>query len=227
MSIASIPTFALGGSGKSTDGYPGFLTDVLRLVQQLFLVPTGPKSVVFAGLEHQSGCTSIAAAVAGTIARQTHRHVCLVETNLRSPSLAEKFGIQDARGLSEAIMQDGPIAPFLKQLPDEDLWLLPAGRATNGTAAVLNSALIGRRIVELKSSFDFVILDSAPIGESSDAFALCQFTDGVVLVLEAGKTRRESARVAESNLRAAGVPILGGVLNKRTFPIPEFIYQRL
>ena len=86
---------------------------------------------------------------------------------------------------------------------------------------------MGKRIAELKSAFDFVIIDAAPIGESSDAFALCQFADGVVLVLEAGKTRKETARVAESNLRAAGIPILGGVLNKRTFPIPEFIYQRL
>jgi Mrp family chromosome partitioning ATPase len=150
-----------------------------------------------------------------------------VETNLRAPSLAEKFGLQDARGLSEAMQEDGPIGPFLKQLPDEDLWLLPAGRKVSGTNGVLNSSLIGRRIGELKSSFDFVILDSAPIGESSDAFALCQFTDGLVLVLEAGKTRRETALVAASNLRAAGIPILGGVLNKRTFPIPESIYKRL
>jgi capsular exopolysaccharide synthesis family protein len=227
MSIASIPAFALGDTGKSTDGYPGFLTDALRLVQQLFLVPTGPKIVVFAGLEHQSGCTSISAAVAGTIARQTQRPVCLVETNLRSPSLAEKFGLKDGNGLSEAIEQEGPIQPFLKKLSDEQLWLLPAGRKIPGTNGVLNSSLMGKRIAELKSAFDFVIIDAAPIGESSDAFALCQFADGVVLVLEAGKTRKETARVAESNLRAAGIPILGGVLNKRTFPIPEFLYSRL
>jgi Mrp family chromosome partitioning ATPase len=179
MSIANIPGFTLGASGKSADGYPDFLTDALRLVQQMFLVPGGPTAVVFAGLEHQSGCSSICAAVAGTIAKQTGRPVCLLEANLRSPSLAEKFGIQNGPGLSEAIQQDGPIRPFLKQLADGNLWLLPAGLKTKGTDGVLNSSLMAQRIAELKSAFDFVIIDSAPLGESSDAFALCQSTDGV------------------------------------------------
>ncbi len=227
MIKASTSTFTSGDSFKFISGHPEFMTDVLRLVQQMFLVPNSPRAVVFAGLDHQSGCTSISAAVALMIAQQTRRAVCLVETNLRSPSVAENFDAQDISGLSEAIQQEGPIRSFLKQHSAENLWLLPAGRQAGSSGGVGNASLIGRRIIELKSDFDFVILDSAPLGESSDVFALCQYTDGVVLVLEAGRSRKESARAVESNLRAAGVPILGGVLNKRTFPIPEFLYKRM
>jgi protein-tyrosine kinase len=51
--------------------------------------------------------------------------------------------------------------------------------------------------------------------------------DGVILILEAHATRRESARRAKESLQAAGVKILGAVLNKRTYPIPEALYKRL
>ena len=52
-------------------------------------------------------------------------------------------------------------------------------------------------------------------------------TDGLVLVLEAGETRREAAQAAVSSLRAANVPILGAVLNNRELPIPEKLYRNL
>jgi Mrp family chromosome partitioning ATPase len=61
----------------------------------------------------------------------------------------------------------------------------------------------------------------------ADAIALGQLSDGIVLVLEAESTRREAALIAVEHLRSSNVPILGAVLNKRTFPIPHSIYKRL
>jgi protein-tyrosine kinase len=52
-------------------------------------------------------------------------------------------------------------------------------------------------------------------------------TDGLVIVLQANATRRESARRAKQLLDECGIPVLGAVLNKRAFPIPEPIYRRL
>jgi Mrp family chromosome partitioning ATPase len=57
--------------------------------------------------------------------------------------------------------------------------------------------------------------------------AIGQLTDGIVLILEAGATRREAAQAVTADLRTSKIPILGAVLNKRTFPIPEHIYKRL
>jgi Mrp family chromosome partitioning ATPase len=52
-------------------------------------------------------------------------------------------------------------------------------------------------------------------------------TDGFVLILEANVTRREAALKVSENLRASGIQVLGAVLNKRTFPIPESLYHKL
>ena len=70
-------------------------------------------------------------------------------------------------------------------------------------------------------------LDDLALGIRADAVAIGQLTDGLVLVREAGTTRRESAQAVAANLRLSKVPILGAVLNKRTYPIPESIYKRL
>jgi Mrp family chromosome partitioning ATPase len=72
-----------------------------------------------------------------------------------------------------------------------------------------------------------VLIDAPPLTRYSDAIALGQLTDGFVLVLEANSTRREAALKVSENLRAAHIQVLGAVLNKRTFPIPESLYNKL
>jgi Mrp family chromosome partitioning ATPase len=72
-----------------------------------------------------------------------------------------------------------------------------------------------------------VLIDSPPLKTYSDGIALAQVADGLVLVLEANSTRREAAAKVAENLRAAQIKILGAVLNKRTFPIPEALYKMM
>jgi len=83
------------------------------------------------------------------------------------------------------------------------------------------------RIAELRKEFDYVLIDAPPLNSYSDGLVLAHLSDGVVMVLEANATRREAAlRVAE-DLRAKQVRVLGAVLNKRTFPIPDSLYHRV
>jgi succinoglycan biosynthesis transport protein ExoP len=84
-----------------------------------------------------------------------------------------------------------------------------------------------RRFGELRKEFDYVLIDAPPLNMYSEGFALGQLADGLVLVLEANATRRETATKVAERLNATEVKILGAVLNKRTFPIPESLYRRL
>jgi Mrp family chromosome partitioning ATPase len=77
----------------------------------------------------------------------------------------------------------------------------------------------------MRKDFDSVIIDAPPLTRYSDAVVLGQLSDGLVLVLEAGTTRREAAFAAAKTLRSANIPILTAVLNKRTFPIPKSVYR--
>jgi Mrp family chromosome partitioning ATPase len=116
---------------------------------------------------------------------------------------------------------------FLKPVRSERIWFLSSGSLAADSPNLLSSERIKARFAELRKEFEFVIIDAPPLTRYSDAIALGQLSDGLVLILEANSTRREAALAAAESLRSFGIKIIGAVLNKRTFPIPEKIYRRL
>ena len=79
----------------------------------------------------------------------------------------------------------------------------------------------------LRNEFDFALIDCSSLKESSDLLSVAPFVDGVLLVIEANRTRREQIQHAERTIEAARGKLLGHILNKRTYTIPEWIYRRL
>jgi capsular exopolysaccharide synthesis family protein len=200
-----------------------------KLVQRVFLAQgaDNPRVVVFAGIDHGNGCSQICAQTARILADNVTGSICLLDANLRTPSLPNIFGVTNHHGLTDALVQAESVRNYTKPLTPSNLWLLSCGSMPAGSANMLTSAKMKDRIAELRKEFDYVLVDAPPLNEYSDAIALGQIADGLVLVLEANATRRESAlRIAET-LRATQIRVLGAVLNKRTFPIPEGLYNRL
>ncbi len=201
----------------------------LRLVQTVFFAPgpNPPRVVMFSGIDSGSGCSDICAQAAELLASSVTGSVCLVDANLRAPSLPEFFGITNHHGLTDSLRNAGAIRAFTKKLRSDNLWLLSSGSLATDSSVLLNSELMKTRIAELRAEFDYVLIDSPPLNTYSDGMVLGQLADGLVLVLEANVTRKEAAvRVAE-NLRAKDIRVLGAVLNKRTFPIPDSLYRRV
>lgn len=200
----------------------------LKLVQSLFLLHGAPhRAVLFAGVDSGSGCSRICVAAAETLAHNASGSVCLVDANFRAPALPQVFGTTNHYGLSDALRKEGPVRHFARALQPQNLWLLSCGSAASASTGLLNSEEMKARVQELREEFDYVLLDAPPLSIYADAIALGQLADGIVLVLEAHSTKREAAARVAEHLRAANVKILGAVLNKRTFPIPESLYQLL
>jgi capsular exopolysaccharide synthesis family protein len=199
------------------------------LAQRVFLPQsdTSPRMVVFAGVNPGDGCTGFCVSVAGTLAQNGLGPICIVEANFRSPTLHTLFGTTNHRGLSDALLRDGSIRSFAKPVASESLWLLTSGARALDSPHLLSSDRIKARLDELRDEFSLIVIDAPPLTRYTDALAIGQLADGVVLVLEAETTRREAAQLAVSTLRSAKIPILGAVLNKRQFPIPAPIYKLL
>jgi len=203
--------------------------ELMKLVQRLFLTPgqTPPKAVMFAAIDAKTRCSRLCAITAELLAESVPGSVCLVEGNFRTPSLPGMFGVENHHGLANALRQEGPIRGFAKQVRRGRLWLLSSGSLDEDAVNLLNCDQMKERIAELRSEFDFLIFDVPPLSVYADAIVLGRMVDGALLVLEANETHRESAlRIAET-LRSARIPVLGAVLNSRTFPIPGTLYKRL
>jgi protein-tyrosine kinase len=203
--------------------------EVNRLVQNLFLSrgTKAPRRVVFSGTESGSGCTWVCAHAAEILASQVQGSVCVVDCNLRTPTLHEAFGVENHRGLSDLLAESGPIDQYTHQLKRRNLCLLSCGSSAENWQTLLASDRTRARLSELGMAFDYLLIDAAPMNTSNDAIVLGALADGVVLVLKANTSRRESARKVLQDLRSADVTSLGAVLNQRSFPIPKLIYDRL
>lgn len=201
----------------------------LRLVHQIFLsAEQTPGVVVFAGMNHGNGCSQICGSVAEILASDKLRSVCLVEANFRSPAQTGLFVATNNRGFTDALLHKGPIRSFCKPVDSPgNLWSLSCGAISPDSPALLASGALRERIAELAAEFDFVIIDAPPLTRYADAIALGRLADGLVLIVEAGATRRDETAEAVANLRACKVNILAAVLNKGTSPVPEKISKHL
>jgi MinD-like ATPase involved in chromosome partitioning or flagellar assembly len=219
---------------RATVSGPAFGTDargreeLLALAQRLFLATdgkadTGPRQVVFCGIDEAEGTSLLCAQLGRILASQVASQVCIVDANVRAPSLHRLLDVERSDG--ESSLQAAPQAQPVQQIAS-NLWLISGHLATNGgVTASLDQ--VRSRIKELPPEFAHVVINAPPVGFYSDAAILGQWADGVVLVLEANSTRRVAARRAKQALEASNVRVLGTVLNNRTFPIPEKIYRML
>jgi Mrp family chromosome partitioning ATPase len=203
--------------------------EITKLVRRLFQIPgtEAPRVVVFAGTETGNGCSWLCARLGEYLATQVNGSVCLLDCNFRSPSLHQEFGLPNHYGLSDALRQNDGIRPYLRPLSRSNFWLFSCGSPVENGQALLGSDRMRMLVQELRAEFDYIIVDAAPLDAGTDSIVLGGLSNGVVLVLKANSSRRDTAGKAMQEFYAANVPVRGVVLNRRTFPIPEAIYKRL
>jgi non-specific protein-tyrosine kinase len=181
-------------------------------------------NLIFSSLDHplttllvtsaapEEGKSTTLANLAVTMA-QGGRKTILVDCDLRRPRQHEIFGVPDQPGLTTMVLDPaGSDDPPLVATEVENLWLLPAGPLPPGPADLLGSRRMEALISTLKARADIVLFDAPPILAVTDAALLASKLDGVLLVVSAGRTKREHAQRAKELLEKIHVRIVGTVL---------------
>jgi len=227
---APAPRPPTNGHSRARERYAVVDDEVMKLVQRVFILPgTGkaPGAVAFCGVDAGDGCSWVCAHAAEMLADHGGGSVCVVDANLRTPSLHDYFKFENGLGFADAVKDSRPIHEYARRASGSNLWLITAGTVGQEPNCSLNPARLRARITELRGEFDHLLVDTPPVHSYNDAMLLAQLTDGVILVVGSNSTRREPARVAKKSFEAANIAMLGAVLNKRTFPIPEALYKKL
>lgn len=201
--------------------------EISNLVQQLFLSAgaDAPRSVVFTSTDSGAGCTWVCSQTAEMFASRIAGTVCVLDANLRRPGMAQQWGVENGPGLSDALVQLDPIRAFARPLALPNLFVITAGLSTQAAQPLLTSDRMRLRITELRSEFDFVLIDSSAMSLANEAIGLGSMADGVVMVLKANASRKQGARQAIQELQGGKAKVLGAVLNQRKFPIPQALYK--
>ncbi|MCP5101541.1 MAG: CpsD/CapB family tyrosine-protein kinase [Chloroflexi bacterium] len=142
---------------------------------------------------------------------QGGRKTILVDCDLRRPSLHTLFNLNQEPGFTNMVL-DKTTEPILQETGIEHLWLLPAGPQPPNPADLLGSKMVDQIIEKLAEKADIILFDAPPVVAVTDAAVLGAKVDGVLLVINAGKTRRDHAERAKDTLEKARVRIVGATL---------------
>ena len=154
------------------------------------------------------------------MAQDFNHSVVLVEADLRRPTLAGLCGVSPDRGLVDVLVGGAPLEDAMVQLPEQNLFVLPAGPVTSRSPELLGSSMMNRLIETLRSRFSRIVVDSPPV-TLADTHVLARLADGVLIVVRAGVTSRpalEHALEGVERERIAGLVLNDVDLAVGTYP---------
>jgi protein-tyrosine kinase len=179
-----------------------------------------PKVIMITSATRGEGKTFVATNLAIGIANHFHIHALLVDCDLRDPQVANRFGLQNGRGLSDYLVGEGKISDFLMRTQIDKLNIFPGGRMIDNPTELIGSKKMEALIHELKTRYSdrYIILDATPLLGTTEPDVLAKWVDGIIIVVEAGKTERETVKQAILSIEKQ--KILGFVLNSIQFKSP-------
>lgn len=156
---------------------------------------------------------------------QSGKRVLLIDADLRKPRIYRHFNVPNVVGLTHLLTGETDIDRALQQ-PEgmENLQILTNGRIPPNPAELLGTKRMMELLDQLKERFDMIIIDTPPAAHLTDATLLGSLADGALLVVSAGESHIESARLAKKKLEAANVRILGVVFAKMAVKGPGSYY---
>ena len=171
------------------------------------------RSMVVTSAAPEEGKSTTLANLAVAVA-QSGRKVILVDCDLRRPALHQIFDARSAPGFTDMMRDDALMSqPPLQETAVPNLYLLPSGTLPPNPAELLGSRRMSEVIAALQQHAEMVLFDAPPVIAVTDAAVLASKVDAVLLVVSAGKTKREHAKKAKALLDKVNAHLIGTVLN--------------
>ena len=198
---------------------------VLRTNLQFAAVDKELKVILVTSASANEGKSTVVEYLAQAIS-QTGKKVMVLDADLISPTLHRYFGVPNQRGLSNLIVGDADftVVARLKEYPN--LSVITTGPIPPNSSELLGSARMKHLMDRLREEYDVVIMDTPPILPVTDAVVASSLADGVILVVQAGRTRNGEVRHAQEVLEAAHANLLGVVLNRARRGVNDYYYAR-
>jgi len=161
----------------------------------------------------------------GVVFAQEGKKVCIVDADLRKPTMHYTFRLQNIRGLSNLLTTQYDLSDVLNNTDIPNLFVLTSGPIPPNPAELLSSKAMDSVIRQLINDFDMIIFDAPPLLSVTDAQILSNKCDGTLLIVNSGAVENASVLKAKISLEASKANILGVVLNNYKIPLGEYYDQ--
>jgi succinoglycan biosynthesis transport protein ExoP len=187
-----------------------------------------PRVFVVTSSIHSEGKTVTSLNLAFSLAEAINKpKVLLIDADLRKGKIDKYLGVDQKVGLSEVLSGKATFEEAVFHLENENLSFITAGEVPENPAELLAADKMRDFLSEMRSKYDFVLIDTPPIISVTDSGIVGSQVDGVLMVIQAGRTQRGIVRRAEELLYQSHTKVLGHVLTNIEYHLPEYIYRYL
>lgn len=204
-------------------------SEMARLHHQVefLLANKSNKLIQFMGFRRQEGVSTIVREFAKVAVERHNKSVLILDATYQDPSRRININFMCEYGWLDLIEEGHLIDKAFFKIDDSNLYFAPISVQASLISPVKDLSMTVDLWDKLKERFDLILIDSSSDADTAESISISGNVDGVVLVLEAEKTRRQSVLSIKNRILSNGGTILGVIFNKRKFYIPEFIFKRL
>ena len=208
---------------------PSCDNEMCDLYQQIDnLLPDLPNKVIqFLGTAKGEGVSTAVRRFAETATSVFGKKVLIIDAAHHNPTQHLHFDVRNGTGWKDAVTQEASGVKVCYEAGGRNLYLSPNSALPILIPQLRERSNALRVFGELKKIFDLILIDSSPATTSPDTMAMARYSDGVIMVIEADKTKRRVAESVANKITRNGGNILGVVFNRRKFYIPDFLYRKL
>jgi protein-tyrosine kinase len=192
----------------------------------LLLPEQTQKTIQFIGSQEGEGVSTVVREIAKIAATRLGRKVLVLDAAHHNPAQHVFFNVKNTPGRSELLKNGEIFDGVCYQTGNANLCIasFPNSSANSYFVDAKSSVAF---LDNLKKRFDLILIDSSPLITAADSVALSRYVDGVILVLEAERTKWFNAESLREKVQNNGGNILGVVFNKRRYHIPKIVYHWL
>ena len=213
---------------------PKFRTSIRVLISEIlkFKKEKGLRSLAMVSAEEGVGKSTLSYFLASELASHTKEKILLIDADLRGPEdkkscLKRWVKLPYSPGLSDLINGSLPLNDLVQTEPQKKFAFIPAGEGEVYPEALFASEEIKKLLLNAKTEFDLVIVDTPALKDHPDGASLSSWVDGVIFVIHSNSTRKQVVNNYLLDFEHRQIPVIGTVMNFRKFEIPEFVYQNL
>ena len=156
---------------------------------------------------------------------QSGKKVLLIDSDMRKPTAHHTFAVKNAIGLSDLLTRQHTLEEVLQKTTIERLDLITSGPIPPNPAELLASKTMDQLIDVFKDKYDLVIFDAPPVLSVTDAQILSNKCEGVILVVNTGKTEKDNVLKAKNMLESSKANMLGVIMNNFKLEKDHYYYQ--
>lgn len=183
------------------------------------------KTIVVTSTTKDEGKTTITTNLAVNFSKIENKRVLIIDCDLRNPSVYKEFGISNSNGLTDLLVEEKDLSNYIKETEINNLHILTAGSIPPNPSEMLSSNRMKVFMEKVREEYDYVFIDTPPIGMVTDAGILSAFVDGTILVVKSDLVDIKDLQESKKKLVSVNTNILGVILNGNKVKKDDYYYS--